>query len=53
MDGCKDLNILLPYNFRFKLDIEEFITKSEVNLKNVLRVMNQKRKDIFDQLKDS
>ena len=53
MDGCKDLNILLPYNFRFKLNIEEFIAKSEVNLKNVLRVMNQKRKDIFDQLKDS
>ena len=53
MDGCKDLNILLPYNFRFKLDIEEFITKSEVNLKNVLKVMSQKRKDIYDQLKDS
>lgn len=53
MDGCKDLNILLPYNFRFKLNFEEFMAKSEVNLKNVTRVMNQKRKDIFDQLKDS
>lgn len=53
MDGCKDLNILLPYNFRFKLDIDEFMSKSEVSLSNVLRVMNRKRKDIFDQLKDS
>lgn len=53
MDGCKDINILLPYNFRFKLDIDEFMSRSEVNLKNVLKVMNTKRKDILDQLKDS
>jgi len=53
MDGCKDINILLPFNFRFKLDIDEFMSKSEVNLKNVLKVMNTKRKDILDQLKNS
>lgn len=53
MDGCSNINILLPSNFRFKLNIDEFITKSETNLRNVLKFMKLKRKDIFDELKDS
>ena len=47
MDGCKHVNLLLPANFRFKISMEQFMQQSMKNLRNVINVMNNKKKDIF------
>lgn len=52
MDGCKHVNVLLPENFRFKISMEEFMQQGMKNLRNVINVMNFKKKDIFENLKN-
>jgi hypothetical protein len=51
MDGCKHVNVLLPANFRFKISMEQFKQQGMKNLKNVINVMNYKKKDMFENLK--
>lgn len=51
MEGCMHVNILLPQSFKFRLNFEEFLQKSMRNLKNAIKVINYKKKDVFENLK--
>lgn len=47
MDGCKHVNVLLPANFRFRVNTENFMRQSMKNLSNVIKLTRHTKKDIF------